>query len=126
MFFFDGVCNLCNGAVDWIVRHDPKATIKFASLQGETAAEMIPDAAESLDSMVFVDAGRHYRESDAVLRAGKHIGGVYGVLAAVAGVFPRGLRNAVYRFVARNRYRWFGKKESCRLPTPAERSRFLP
>lgn len=120
------MCNLCNGAVDWIVRHDPKAVIRFSSLQGETAAQVVPDAASTLDSMVLVDGGHHYLQSDAVLQTGKRLGGVYGALASFASIFPRGLRNAVYRFVAKNRYRWFGKKESCRLPTPAERSRFLP
>lgn len=126
IFFFDGVCNLCNGAVDWIVRHDPKAVFHFASLQGETANEMVPQAAQNLDSMVLWEDGKEYKESDAVLRTGKRLGGFWSVLATVASVFPRGFRDAVYRWVAKNRYRWFGQKDSCRLPTPEERKRFLP
>lgn len=88
---------------------------------------MVPDYASEagLSTVVFVDASGTYVRSDAVLHALSYVGGFYRFLSTAGRVIPRGLRDAAYRFVARNRYRWFGHRDTCRLPTPAERARFV-
>jgi predicted DCC family thiol-disulfide oxidoreductase YuxK len=135
--FFDGVCALCNGFVDYVMARDRRGRFRIAALQGETAREKgaleaqppprrdAGDEADALRSLLLWDAGRWHRKSDAALRILAGLGGAWG-LARVLIWVPRFARDAVYDFVARNRYRWFGKKESCRMPTIAERERFLP
>jgi predicted DCC family thiol-disulfide oxidoreductase YuxK len=124
--FFDGVCNLCNRSVDFLLRHDRRGLLRFAPLQGTTFAEVARDHPElaGTDSFVLAQGGRVHVRSSAALRAAVALGGAWracGVLLAV----PRPLRDVVYDFVARRRYRWFGRRESCRLPTPELRARFL-
>ncbi len=127
LVLFDGVCSLCNGAVDFIIRHDQRGDIAFASLQSDVGRDAMvrtghdPDA---LDTMVLVDGDGFWTRSDAALRIAGHMGGSWRVALALR-IVPRFVRDAVYRVVARNRYRWFGKRESCRLPTPEERERIL-
>ncbi|AIE87357.1 thiol-disulfide oxidoreductase DCC family protein [Fimbriimonas ginsengisoli] len=126
--FFDGVCNLCNASVDWVIRHDKARRFRYSSLQGDTAKQIVAEYAneEGLSTVVLVDdRGKHVRSS-AALGVLRHLGGFYGFLGALGMVIPRPLRDWGYRLVAKNRYRWFGKKDSCRLPTPAERALFLP
>ena len=123
--FFDGVCGLCNAAVDFILKHDRKQVFVFAALQGETAQKILgvrPD--DDLTTMVLLENGQQLRHSDAVLRIAWHLGGIWRVLSW-ARIILKSLRDLVYNWISRNRLRWFGKKESCRLPTPAERARFL-
>jgi predicted DCC family thiol-disulfide oxidoreductase YuxK len=126
---FDGVCNLCNGAVQFIVDRDPRGTLRFASLQSEPAAELLrahgkaPPTGDP-DSVVLIEDGRVYESSGAALRIARHLRAPWGLLYALV-IVPRFLRDAVYRFIARNRYRWFGKSEQCRIPTPELRARFL-
>lgn len=125
--FFDGVCGLCNGFVDFMIRADRQAVLRFAPLQGETARRLLPELPESTEewSINLWEQGRLHRASDAALLAAVRMGGVFR-LARIFLIIPTGWRNGIYRWVARNRYRWFGKKESCRIPSPAERDRFLP
>lgn len=126
--FFDGVCNLCNGAIDWLVRHDRMRQIQYASLQGTTAAQIVPDHLSDGDPdsiLVWVD-GAVLSRSDAVLKILSYLSPGYRFLAATGKIVPRFLRDSIYKWVARNRYRWFGKRDSCRLPTPEERAAFLP
>ena len=128
---FDGVCNLCNGFVQFIIRHDAAGRYRFAALQSEAgqallAAHGVAPATLTTDpdSVVLLSGGRLYSHSTAVLRIARGLGGAWR-LAAGAEVLPRALRDAVYRFIARNRYRWFGRQESCMLPTPELKARFL-
>jgi predicted DCC family thiol-disulfide oxidoreductase YuxK len=124
---FDGVCNLCNGAVQFILRRDPAGRFRFASLQspaGEALQTRLGIDPKALDSIVLVEGERWYRESDAALRIASRMSGAWKALG-VLRVIPRPLRDPVYRWVARNRYRWFGKQETCWLPTPELRGRFL-
>ena len=121
---FDGVCNLCNGTVDFMLRRDRRGRFRYASLQGGTAAGLVADAAE-LGSVALWENGRMYRRSEAGLRMIEGLGGGWRLLA-VLRLVPRPVRDGVYDWIARNRYRWFGKRESCRMPTDAERGRFLP
>lgn len=129
ILLYDGVCALCNGAVRFILRRDRRRTVRFAPLQGETAAGILarhPDL-RGLDSMVWIDTGGCVRtRSDAALRIGRYLGGVWGVLAAIARIVPAALRDAVYDLVARTRYRVFGRYDACPLPPAEHRGRFLP
>jgi predicted DCC family thiol-disulfide oxidoreductase YuxK len=127
IIFFDGVCGLCNRSVDVLLRADERGVFRFAPLQGETARELLPPQNDDPQawSMVYLDERGVHDQSDAMLEICRRLGGwwsAYGWLRFV----PRVIRDLVYRLIARNRYRWFGKKEACRLPTPAERARFLP
>jgi predicted DCC family thiol-disulfide oxidoreductase YuxK len=125
---FDGVCNLCHGLVQFIIARDPHARFRFASLQSEAGQRLMPGGVnpdpDNPDSVVLLEDGRAYTHSDAILRILRHLGGPWRLLA-VGAVLPRALRDAAYRFVARNRYRWFGRQNECWLPTPELKARFL-
>lgn len=140
ILFFDGVCGLCNGFVDFLMARDKRGAFRFAALQGETAAaalapEDLPgeasppqgggDGAEALRSVILRDGEGLHRRSEAAIRCLAGLGG-YWSLANLLRLVPRPLRDLGYDFIARHRYRWFGKRETCRMPTPAERGRFLP
>lgn len=124
---FDGVCNLCSGSVQFILRRDPGARFRFASLQSPAGQELLTRLgidSPGIDSVVVIEGDRWYKESDAALRLARHLGGPWRLLT-VFRLIPRPLRDRLYRLIARNRYRWFGKKEVCWLPTPELRGRFL-
>ena len=128
---FDGVCNLCNGFVQFILRHDPAGRFRFAALQSEAGRALLlaqgltPAAiAAEPESVLLLSGGRLYSHSAAVLRIAEGLGGIWRV-AGLGRVLPAAWRDAAYRFVARHRYRWFGRQESCMLPTPALKARFL-
>lgn len=124
---FDGVCNLCNASVDFIIRRDRKGRLRFAALQSEAAKTFLGnlEIPKSLpDSILFYENEKLYSRSAAVLRIASYLGFPW-VLAKIFIIIPAFVRDAVYDFVARNRFRWFGKKETCRMPTQEERGRFL-
>jgi len=126
---FDGVCNLCSASVQFIIDRDPGSVFRFASLQSETGRQLLAELGCSApegdpESVLLIEEGQLYSRSDAALRIARRLHGP-ARLAAVFRLLPHGLRDGAYRFVARNRYRWFGKAESCRLPTPDLRARFL-
>ena len=126
---FDGVCNLCNGFVQFVIRHDPQGYFHFAALQSEAGQALLrahgaPPAPADPESVMLLEGGRLSTHSAAVLRIAGRLGGIWR-LAAVGWLLPTSWRDALYRYVARHRYRWFGRQESCLLPTPELRSRFL-
>lgn len=126
---FDGVCNLCNASVDFVIERDPQARFRFASLQSEAARRLLGPLGYDLgtgdpDSIVLVEDGRVYDRSSAALRIARRLGGFWRLLYVFMAV-PRPLRDLVYRWIARNRYRWFGRTEACRMPTPELKRRFL-
>jgi predicted DCC family thiol-disulfide oxidoreductase YuxK len=128
---FDGVCNLCNGFVQFVIRHDPECRFRFAALQSEAAQQLLHSYGLSPavlptepDSVLLLSQGRLYSHSSAVLRIAHGLGGAWR-LAELGWALPGPWRDALYRWVARNRYRWFGREESCMLPTPALKARFL-
>lgn len=124
--FFDGVCGLCNRSVDFLLRVDKERKLRFTPIQGETALAHLPsERRENLDTIIFLHDNRFYFRSDAILMILRTLGGFWSVVV-IAYVIPRGVRNWLYDRIASNRYRWFGKKDSCRLPTPQERASFLP
>lgn len=130
VILFDGVCNLCNGFVQFVIRHDSRGYFRFAALQSAEGQALLRAQGISLpatpdpDSVVLVEAGQVYTHSTAVLRIARGLGGAWPLLGA-GRLVPRPWRDAAYRWVARNRYRWFGRQQACLLPTPALKSRFL-
>lgn len=127
IIFFDGVCALCNAFVDLMLRVDRKQIFLFAPIQGETALELLPPFGDDSEewSMAYLDERGVHEQSDASLEVYRRLGGVWMVLSWLRFV-PRAVRNPAYRLIARNRYRMFGKRETCRVPTAEERARFLP
>ena len=126
IIFFDGVCTLCNGVVDFIIIRDHSRRFKYASLQGNTAKKMIQSYLEqgNLDSLIFYKKGKIYIESSAALHIARSMNGLWPVLFIFI-IVPKFIRDAVYRWVARNRYRWFGKRSICRIASPEEQSYLL-
>lgn len=127
ILLFDGVCNLCNASVQWVLRHDRKGVFRFAALQSDAGEALLlrfgmPSA--DFDTVVMVAGDRVFTRSDAALEIVRRIGGAWSLLT-VFKIVPRPLRNAVYDWVARHRYRWFGRTESCMIPRPEWANRFL-
>lgn len=124
---FDGVCNFCEGSVRFIIERDPKSRFRFASLQsdaGKRLAEQHGADASRLNTMMLIRNGRLYKRSGAALRIARGLRFPWP-LAAVLLIVPAFIRDAVYDVIARNRYKWFGEKETCMIPTPDIRERFL-
>lgn len=127
---FDGVCNLCNATVNFLIDRDPHGTLRFAALQSVAGRKVLEGAGQPapLDgdptTIVLVEGGRVYERSSAVLRIVRHLRRGWPLLAAFV-IVPPVLRDALYRWGASRRYRWFGRSESCRVPTPELRARFL-
>ena len=131
--FYDGVCGLCNRIIQFLLKRDRNDRLRFASLQSEFAANVLTRHGidpKDLDTLHVVEnyeeAGeRVLNRSDAVLRATGELGGLWSLAAIAGSIIPRPLRDLFYRFVARNRYRVFGKSETCMLPEPRHRAKFL-
>jgi predicted DCC family thiol-disulfide oxidoreductase YuxK len=125
IIFFDGVCNLCNRSVDFLIRRDKRNRLLFAPLQGEMAKRMIPALnADNFSTFIYCEDGRYYSRSSAAIRALGRLSPLWS-LVKVFLLLPPFLRDAIYNYIAKNRYNWFGKKETCRIPTPDEREKFL-
>ena len=125
ILFFDGVCNLCNGAIDFFVQNDKNRILSYAPLQGEAAKKYLSNQLTSeLSTVVLYHDGKTYIKSRGILKSLVLIGGVFSLLG-IFQVLPTAFLDKIYDFIAKNRYRFFGKRESCRLPTPEERSLFL-
>jgi predicted DCC family thiol-disulfide oxidoreductase YuxK len=125
IIYFDGVCNLCNGFVDFVIQRDKAHLFAFAPLQGQSAQQNLSAQDLSLDSVVLFDQGTTYKKSLAVLKILSHLGTGYKLLSQIASFCPEFILNLIYDFTAQNRYLIFGKKKSCRLPTALERHFFL-
>ena len=127
ILLFDGVCNLCNGAVQFVIKFDSKNTLRFTALQSDTGQQILEHfnlPKEDIFSVILVENGKVYVRSSAALRMYKNMGGFWSLMYLFI-IIPRPVRDAVYNFIAKNRYKWFGKKESCMIPTPELKSRFL-
>ncbi|ELY70345.1 thiol-disulfide oxidoreductase DCC family protein [Natrinema versiforme] len=121
IILFDGVCNLCNGFVQFILPRDTEGKFRFASLQSDVGTELLAEhdlPTDELESIVLIEGEDSYVKSDAVIRIARHLGGPYALLGPFR-FLPRRLRNWAYDFVAARRYRWFGKKDQCAMP-PAD------
>jgi len=125
ILLFDGHCLLCQGLVQWILRHDPKGIFHFGSQQSEYAKKLLSERGLIPDKMVYLVENSHiYSKMDVIIRIGKHLGFPWS-LVSVLLVFPRLFRNWGYDWVAKNRYYFFGKSESCYVPQPEWRDRFV-
>ena len=131
--FYDGVCGLCNRLVQFLLKHDHEGRLRFASLQSDFAAKVLGRHGfdpKDLDTIHVVENydqpdERVLQRSDAILRAGRELGGFWSASSSISKIVPRPLRDVVYKLVATNRYRMFGKFDTCMLPDPSQRSRFL-
>lgn len=124
---FDGVCNLCNSLVQFIIQHDPVEKFKFASLQSEAGQHLLQEhgiTQTGTDSLVLIRNNKAYTMSSAALYISRELTGLWK-LCFIFIIVPKSMRDRVYNFVARNRYRWFGKRDACMLPTPELKKRFL-
>lgn len=127
VILFDGVCNLCNGAVQFIIKHDKKKVFRFASLQSETGQQLLVKyhlPLNELNSFILIENNKAYNRSTGALRVAKKLNGIlpwlYGFI-----IIPKIFRDSIYDWVATNRYKWFGKKEECMIPTQELKARFL-
>ncbi|MCW3123629.1 MAG: thiol-disulfide oxidoreductase [Flavipsychrobacter sp.] len=128
VIFFDGMCNLCNSSVQFIIRHDKKKTFLFASLQSEHGQTALTGmkATDTVipDSIILLEEGKYYTRSAAALRIARHLDGLWPVLYAGI-ILPRFIRDGIYNRISANRYKWFGKRTECMIPTPELKERFL-
>ena len=130
VLLFDGVCNLCNSAVQWVIERDKEGRFDFASLQSDAARRelvkvMTTEEIDELpDSMVLIDSGGVHVRSAAALRILRELDSWF-LLLRLGVVLPRPIRDAIYKLIARNRYRWFGRRDTCMTPTPDIAARFL-
>ncbi|WP_286231992.1 thiol-disulfide oxidoreductase DCC family protein [Neobacillus mesonae] len=126
IILFDGVCNFCNSSVQFIIKRDPKGHFKFASLQGEIGRQLLNQHGlnSKMDSFVLIEDDNIFFESTAALRVCRKLKGGWKLLSGLF-IVPSPLRNSIYKIIAKNRYKWFGKKDSCMLPRPEWRNRFL-
>ena len=127
MILFDGVCNLCNGAVQFVIKRDKKKYFSFASLQsgeGQKLSGQYDLPLNDFNSFILIENGKAYTRSTGALRVIKKLKGLWPLLYGFM-IIPKFIRNAVYDWIARNRYKWFGKKDECMIPTPELKARFL-
>ncbi len=127
VLLFDGVCNLCNASVLFVIRRDRRSHFRFASLQSEAGQALLERfhlPANEFETFVLVEDGRCFVRSTAALRVVRKLNGLWPFLYVLI-VIPGPIRDLLYNFAARRRYRWFGKREACMVPTPEQRSRFL-
>ncbi|MFT4414931.1 thiol-disulfide oxidoreductase DCC family protein [Fredinandcohnia humi] len=126
IILFDGICNFCNSSVQFIINRDSKGRYQFASLQSNIAKELLKkhEIKDNLDTFVLIEGDRYYTKSSAALRICRHLKGMYPLLSLFT-VIPTPVRDVFYNIISKNRYKWFGKQESCMLPSPEIRKRFL-
>jgi len=128
IILFDGVCNLCNHSIQFIIKRDKKDEFRFATLQSDIGQKLIQERnidTSKIDSVVLIEPRiAYYTKSTAALIIGQSFGGIWKIIG-VLNLIPRQLRDIVYDWVAKNRYRWYGKKEACMVPTPELRAKFL-
>ncbi|HRB00904.1 MAG TPA: thiol-disulfide oxidoreductase DCC family protein [Ignavibacteria bacterium] len=127
IILFDGVCNLCNSSVNFIIDNDHKNVFKFTSLQSEKGIDLLKKydlLDKNIDSVILVENDKAYVKSDAALKIAKTLGGKYKLFYGLI-ILPAFIRNFFYDIIAKNRYKWFGKKDSCRIPTLELKSKFL-
>ena len=127
IILFDGVCNLCNDAINFVIKHDAKDVFQFAALQSvvgrKLANEYFIDTTK-IDSILLIDQDKIYAKSTAALKIARHLSGGYPLLYGFM-IVPHFIRNWVYDLIAKNRYKWFGRKDSCMIPTPELKKKFL-
>ena len=128
IILFDGVCNLCNSSVQFVIKRDKKDLFRYAALQSAIGEKLVAERnidTSQVDSIVLIEPGvAYYTKSDAALEIAQDLGGLWKLMGIFTWI-PTSIRNAIYDFVARNRYKWFGKKDACMIPTPELKAKFL-
>lgn len=127
IILFDGICNLCEGVVQFVIKHDPENQFLFASLQSEAGQRLLKQyklPVENFNSFILIQDEKVYSKSTGALKVARQIKGVWSWLYIFI-IIPAFIRDAVYAWIAQNRYKWFGKKEVCMIPTPELKARFL-
>ena len=127
IILFDGVCNFCNNAINFVIKKDKKRIFRYAALQSDAGQQLLKQyqlSTTDLDSFVLIYHAKSYKKTSAALQVAQILGGVWK-LTGIFKIFPPAIRDVAYNIIANNRYRWFGKKESCMIPTPEVRSLFL-
>lgn len=128
IILFDGVCNLCNSAVQFIIKHDKKDVFRFVGLQSDLGLDILKHIgidSTKIDSIVLYEPGiAYYYKSDAALLIAKSLDGLFSI-GIILKIIPNGIRNSLYDYIAKNRYKWYGKKESCMIPTKELKLKFL-
>ena len=128
IILFDGVCNLCNSSVQYVIKHDKKDVFRFVSLQSELGQKILNHIGinpKHIDSIVLYEPGiSYYYKSTAPLEIAKGLSGIF-TLATVFKILPAGIRDFIYDYVAKHRYKWYGKKDACMIPTPELKSKFI-
>lgn len=127
VILFDGVCNFCNGAVNFVIKRDKKALIQFAPLQSEKGrmfSRQFGFSEEDMKTFLFIEDGKVYTKSTAALRVCRYLGALWPLCYGFM-IVPKFIRDGIYNWIAKNRYKWFGKKETCMMPTPEVRTRFI-
>lgn len=122
---FDGLCNFCDSSVQFIMKRDHNAHFQFASIQSDLGQQLLKEhGLTEVDSIVVINNENAFTKSNAAIEIAKYFKGLWKILVVVK-VVPKPFRDMVYDWIARNRYKWFGQKDACRIPTPEERERFL-
>jgi len=128
IILFDGICNLCDTSIQFIIKHDKDDVFRYTALQSIVGQKLIAERnidTAKVDSIILINPGvAFYTKSDAALHIGKSLKG-YRTISSIFLLFPLGFRNMVYDFIARNRYKWYGKQEACMIPTPELQAKFL-
>lgn len=127
ILLFDGVCNLCNGFVQFVIERDPNGKFRFAALQSEKGQQLLKHfnlPVDEIFSVILIQNGKAYTRSTAALRMFKNMKSAYPILYIFI-IVPSFIRDTIYNFIAKNRYKWFGQKDSCMIPTPELQNRFL-
>lgn len=127
IILFDGVCNLCNNTVQFLIKRDPEGKFKFASLQSEAGQELLRHfdlSTRDFETFIYIIGDECYTRSTAALRVLNELGGLWRAFYMFM-LIPKPIRNSLYRVISKNRYRWFGKRDSCMVPTPERKERFL-
>lgn len=128
IILFDGVCNLCNNSVQFVIKRDVNDVFQFAALQSETGKRLLTERnidTQEIDSIILIEPNiAYYTKSTAALEIGKHLEGLKAISSILLWL-PEALRNIVYDFIARNRYKWYGKKDNCMIPSEELKSKFI-
>ncbi len=127
VILFDGVCNFCNSAVNFVIKRDKKKQIKFAPLQSEAGKKLMEQyslPADDMQSFVFIENGKAYTRSTAALRVCRYLSALWPLCYGTI-IVPKFIRDAIYNWIARNRYKWFGVRQQCMMPTADIKARFL-
>ena len=127
IILFDGVCNFCNSAVNFVIKRNAKSTIQFAPMQSEAGQNLLKQynlPADDMQSFIFIDKGTAYKQSTAALKVCRYLRGLWPLCYGLI-IVPKFIRDGIYNWIARNRYKWFGIRQQCMIPSPEVKARFL-